>query len=282
MLPNLIEYYRPTTLIAALRLLARRKVRTVPLAGGTALIPSRDPSVQAVVDLSALRLAAVEWRGRQAHIGAMTTLQTLASDAGARAYANGLLAEASVCVTRNIRNSATVGGTVVAGEAVCELLVALLALDARVTLRVRRVRELALEDFLAAPYQYLDGGIITQVNVPYLKIPHGAALARVARTPRDAAIVNAAALVVPDGNICRQVRLALGGVAPRAIRAKALKSELEGRSWDEAHIGPVAEQFAASLTPPADSRASSEYRREMAAVVAQRALAEAWEHSQEG
>ncbi len=50
MLPNLVEYHRPTTLASALRLLARRKVRTVPLAGCTALIPSRDASVEAELE----------------------------------------------------------------------------------------------------------------------------------------------------------------------------------------------------------------------------------------
>ena len=279
MLPNLVEYHRPATLAGALRLLARRKGRTVPLAGGTALIPSRDPSVEAVVDLSGLNLAGIEWRARQAHIGAMTTLQTLASDEIAQRYANGLLAEAErVCITRNLRNVATVGGTLVAGRATCEVLVALLALDARVTVQVRRKHVLALEDFLTTPYEYLDAGIITHVNFPYRKIPHGAALARISRTPSDAAIVNAAAFVVPDGNMCKHVRLALGGVAPRVIRVASVESELEGHAWDEARIARVAEQIAVSLEPPTDHRASSEYRREMAAVVAQRVLTQAWEN----
>ncbi len=281
MLPNLIEYHRPTTMSGALRLLARRKVRTVPLAGGTALVPSRDPSVEAVVDLSALNLAGIQWHAQQAHLGAMTTLQTLASDEIAQRYANGLLTEAArVCATRHIRNVATVGGTLVAGDAACDLLVALLALDARVTVRIRRIRTLALDEFLNAPSAYVDGGIITRVNFPYLQIPHGAALVRIARAPSDAAIVNAAAFVVLDGGMCKQVRLALGGVAPRVIRAASVESELEGRAWDDALAARIAEQFAASLTPPSDARASSEYRREMAVVVAPRALQQAWARAQ--
>lgn len=283
MLPNLVEYHRPTTLTGALRLLARRKVRTVPLAGGTALIPSRDASVEAVVDLSALHLAGVEWRARQVHIGATTTLHTLVSDATAQQYANGLLAEAArVCVARNIRNVATVGGTLVAGDAACDLLDALLALDACVTVRVRRQRTLALDEFLNTPNAYLDTGIITHINFPCLQIPHGAALVRIARTPSDAALVNAAAFVVPDGNICKRVQLALGGVAPRVIRVASVEAELEKRAWDDALVARVTEQFAASLTAPSDSRASSEYRREMATVAAQRALAQAWQRAQEG
>jgi len=281
MLPNLIEYHRPTTMSGALRLLARRKVRTVPLAGGTALVPSRDPSVEALVDLSALNLAGIQWRTRRVHIGAMTTLQTLASNENVQRYANGLLAEAArVCVTRNLRNVATVGGTLVAGGPACDLLVALLALDARVTVHVRRVRTLALADFLTAPYEYLDGGIVTHIAFPFLKIPHGAALARIARTPNDAAIVNAVALVVPDGGTCKQVRLALGGVAPRAVRIASVELELEGHAWDDVLVARVVEQITASLTPPSDHRASSEYRREMAAIVAQRALEQAWRRAQ--
>ncbi len=281
MLPNLEEYYRPTTLNAALRLLARATPRTVALAGGTALIPSRDAAVRAVVDLCALNLAAVEWQARPIRLGAMTTLQALVSDPVARVFANGILAEAArVCAPRNIRNVATIGGTVVSGGTTCDLLIAFLALGARVTVRTKRPRIAALDDLFGAPDGYLGAGILTYVSLPVSSTPCGAALVRVARTPSDAAIVNAAAVIVPDGLVCKRVRLAIGGVSTRAIRAASIESELEGRSWDEARTARAAELFAASLEPPGDFRASGQYRREMAAVVAQRALGQAWANAQ--
>lgn len=277
MLPNLDEYYRPTTVNAALRLLARGTTRTVALAGGTALIPSRDASVRAVVDLSELNLAGADWEARPVRLGAMTTLQTLTSDPAARVFANGILAEAArLCAPRNIRNVATIGGTVVSGGATCDLLTALLALDAQVTVQKNRPRTAAIDDLLEDRSGNLGAGILTSVSLPVASTACGAALLRVARTPSDAAIVNAAALIVLDGAVCKRVRLAIGGVSTRAIRAASIESEMEGLPWDDARAARAAELFAASLAPPGDFRASSQYRREMAAVVALRSLRRAW------
>lgn len=281
MLPELEEYYRPTTLNGALRLLARSTIRTVPLAGGTALIPSRNASVRAVVDLGALDLARIEWQTRPISLGAMTTLQTLVSDPAARVFANGILAEAArLCAPRNVRNVATIGGTVISGGPTCDLLVAFLALEACVTVRTKRRRVFSLDDLLGGPSDYLGAGILTHLSFPGSATPFGAAQFRVARTPNDAAIVNAAALIVPDGPVCKRVRIAIGGASTRPVRAVSVESELEGHTWDEARLARAVERSTVSFAPPDDFRASSQYRREMAAVVVQRALTQAWAYAQ--
>lgn len=281
MLRDLEEYHRPTTLNVALYLLSRSTVHTVPLAGGTWLIPSGSPTVRAVVDLCALNLAGADWLGRPLRLGAMTTLQALVTDPEALLFSNGILAEAArLCATRNIRNVATIGGTVMSGGPTCDLLVALLALDARVTARTTSCRDIPLEEFLGAPNDFLRSGIITNLSLPVSAEPKGAALVRVARTPVDAAIVNAAATVVPDGPVCKSVRIAIGGVHALPIRAPSIETELEGRTWEDARTARVVKQWMSLLVPSGDFRASSEYRREMAAIVAQRALAQAWARAQ--
>jgi CO/xanthine dehydrogenase FAD-binding subunit len=52
-LRELAEYHQPTTLDEALKLLRRTRIKTMPLAGGTSLVPEAARDVQAVVDLSA-------------------------------------------------------------------------------------------------------------------------------------------------------------------------------------------------------------------------------------
>ena len=59
-LRELTEYHKPITLDEALKLLRRTRVKTVPLAGGTSLIPEAAPDVQAVVDLNALDLSFIK------------------------------------------------------------------------------------------------------------------------------------------------------------------------------------------------------------------------------
>jgi len=277
MLPSLEEYHRPKTVSAALRLLARGTIHTVPLAGGTSLVPSRNASVRAVVDLGALDMATAEWQASPIRLGAMTTLQTIVSEPAARTFAHGVLVEAArLCATRNIRNVATIGGTIVAGGPTCDLLVAWLALGAQVTVRKARRRVVALEDLLDAPDEFLDMGIITHMSLPVRTTSCGAALVRVARTPIDRAIVNAAVSIASDGPVCRSVRIAIGGVAARPIRALSVESELEEQEWDEVRAARVVKHWTASFALPSDFRASDQYRREMAEIVVQRALAQAW------
>ena len=66
MLLNLREYHRispqepqQAALDHALALLARRNIHTVPLAGGSSLVGSSDPAIEAVVDLQGLGLEAI-------------------------------------------------------------------------------------------------------------------------------------------------------------------------------------------------------------------------------
>lgn len=111
------EYHRPASIQGALRLLGRAQPRTVPLAGGTWLVARRDPSIQAVVDLSGLKLAFVAKSAPRLRLGAMTTLQTLAGHPLVREVGGGLLGEASRrSAPLSMRNVAALGGTLVVGE----------------------------------------------------------------------------------------------------------------------------------------------------------------------
>ncbi len=100
MLMHLSEYHRPKTMSATLHLLARQSPRSVPLAGGTWLLAQHDPTNEAVVDLSALKLAFVEQRGHRLRLGAMTTPQTLITDQKVSTLGRGLLAEADGTTSR--------------------------------------------------------------------------------------------------------------------------------------------------------------------------------------
>src|SRR5579884_2064899 len=113
MLLKLVEYHWVESIEDALLLLARLDTRTVPLAGGTYLLGHRDDSIQAVVDLRDLGLAYISEDARGIHIGAMTTLQSMADAPLLKELATGVLAQAAHASSssRLIRNCATIGGT---------------------------------------------------------------------------------------------------------------------------------------------------------------------------
>ena len=89
-LRELTEYHQPATLDEALKLLRRTSVKTVPLAGGTSLVPEAARDVQAVVDLNALDLSFVR-QEPDLEIGATTRLALMTAPLRARFGARLLL-----------------------------------------------------------------------------------------------------------------------------------------------------------------------------------------------
>jgi carbon-monoxide dehydrogenase medium subunit len=267
------EYHRPKTLDDALRLLGRDET-AAPLAGGTNLLAARDPRVQTVVDLQALGLDELSVEGFHLHIGAMVHAQRLVeSPAAGEFMAEAARLEGPI----TYRNAATIGGIIATGDPLSHLLIALLALDAEVQLRLPDPATVSLDRILDAPRRFLNGGLITGITALSADGAPGTAMARVARTPRDKPIVASAVRVTRDGDLCGGVHIALAGVADRPVRVYDAEDRVKGQPFDKGVVDVSVTTLVEHLDPPSDFRGSSEYRREMAAVLTRRALREACE-----
>jgi carbon-monoxide dehydrogenase medium subunit len=95
------------------------------------------------------------------------------------------------------------------------------------------------------------------------------------RTALDISLVNVAAGLQLDakGRI-KWVRIALGAVAPTAIRARAAEEKLNGRKLDSALLAEACEAVISEVDPITDQRATAAYRRQMSGLLAGRALEE--------
>jgi CO/xanthine dehydrogenase FAD-binding subunit len=270
-MPPLKEYYRPQTLDEALALL-RRDAATIPLAGGTHLVPTLTAS--AVVDLQALGLDELAVEGSQIRMGAMVRLQRLA--ASAPDQVGEFVAKAAHCEgPLTYRNAATVGGTIAIGDPSSCLLIALLVLDAEVHLRLPAPATVSLDRLLDDPHKFLGGGLITGVTALSAAAAPAAALATVARTPRDRPIVAAAVRVAHTDQPCGDVRIALAGVADRPVRAYEAEERLKGQTFEKALVDEALAAALTGLHVPSDFKGSLEYRCSMAATLTWRALQEA-------
>jgi CO/xanthine dehydrogenase FAD-binding subunit len=255
----ILEYHRPTTIEAALALLARPQPPTLPLAGGTALV-SRTPAPVAVVDLQALGLDTFQVQGNSLFLGATLTLQNLLdrlSEAGARAegLAAGLKKAIRHEATYNLRMAATVAGTLVAASGRSPFTTALLALDADLLLQPGD-ETLGLGDLLPARNERLRQRLITRLTLP---LNVRLAYEYVARSPADQPIVCAAVAIWPSG----RTRAALGGYGA-APRLAFDGTEAEGAT--------LAARSAYSQC--GDQWASAEYRQEIAGVLVERCLSD--------
>lgn len=181
------EYTRPKSLAEALTLLQRPEPKTVPLAGGTAL-NRQQPEPLAVVDLQDLGLDQVRTQGRTVELGAMITLQRLQELAEEGKVQAELKEVVEREATYNLRQVATLGGTVAAADGRSPLLTALLALEAHLQLQPGE-EEISLGDLLPLRAEKLKGRLITGLT---LSLQPRLAYAAVARTPADRPIVCAA------------------------------------------------------------------------------------------
>ena len=71
---------------------------------------------------------------------------------------------------------------------------------------------------------------------------------------------------------CEDIRIAMGVVAPRPIRAKAAEAVLRGRVISGETVARAAEVAASESSPRDSVRGEAWYRREMVRVLVQRAI----------
>jgi len=252
------------------------------IAGGTALVPMIRLGLikpERVISLHRVRaLSELTADGGALHLGAMLTMSEISRGPGIRAGWP-LLADAAGCVaTPALRNSATLGGNLGYAEAASDPAPALLCLDAEVRIAgPRGERSQPLSRFFTGFYETAlePGEILTGVRVP--ACPAGARSGYVkfcSRSVEDRPLVGVAALVVlgPRAGRCQEVRVALGGVAPTAIRAARAESTLLAGGLDDGAIRAAADAAAADADPLSDLMGSADYRREMVRVWVRRLL----------
>lgn len=239
-------YYRPQTLDEALKLLAQPN--TLPLGGGTKInSPAYQKQDFSVIDLQALDLKHISRNDYTLDIGATTTLQALLESADAPpALKQAIQQEASL----NIRNAATVAGTLVACDGRSPFATAMLALETKITVIHQQSSVISLAEYWALR----PAGIITLVSIP---LNAKMAYEQVARTPADMPMVCAALAQWKSG----RTRLALGGFGKTPLLAMdGTESEgLEATARNAFHEAN-------------DQWASAEYRMDVAAALARRCL----------
>jgi aerobic carbon-monoxide dehydrogenase medium subunit len=262
-IPAATRYERASDVEHALQLLAEPEAKAI--AGGQSLIPVmklRIARPSLVVDITRLELRGVEERDGALHIGPLTTWNDLIGDETlARPGVEAIAECAREIGDLQVRNLGTIGGSVVHADPASDMPAVLLALGA--TLRVRSPageRDLALGDLLVGPFMTTlrPQELVTDIVVPIPGNGSGSAYACIEHPASGFALAGAAALAGPDGE-----RVALTGVGATPFVLPA---------GDPRAAIADAEIFG-------DRFASVEYRRELAVVLAERAVATARERA---
>jgi xanthine dehydrogenase small subunit len=242
----------------------------VVMGGGTDLLVQRpDVADGAAVTWLSRRpdLAGVTRDGGWLRLGGGVTIETLRRHADVQAAAPGTAAIIERFASTIIRHRATVAGNLVNASPIGDVSVLLLALGAELDLAMGDRRRVLPLDQLYLGYKELalqQGEIIEAVRVPE-------AAGRVVSFEKisqrhilDIASVNSALTARLDGGVLREVRLAVGGVAPVPLLATGAAAALEGRAPDAAVFAHAARALDGEIAPIDDVRGAAAYKRDLA------------------
>lgn len=253
---------------------------SLPLAGGTSLVPllkSRLVEPTKLVSLARLaELRGVRAEGSTLAIGSCTTLRELVSEGALSGELEALQVAASVVGNPRVRSQATLGGALAHGDPRQDVPPVLLALGASVVCSgAGGDRSEPLEGFLSGFMEtsLRQGELLTEVLVPRVPSRRSSYLRFVPASGSDYPVVGAAASVVSssDGSVT-YARVALCGVGETAFLVPGVGQVLDGGSPGGTELAALADAVREAVRASDDRRGSGEYKREMAAVLARRAL----------
>ena len=279
--PAPFDYERATSVDGAIASLEKLGPDARIIAGGHSLLPmmklrlAKPKHLIDINDLAELSYIRDEWG--EVRIGALTRhVQLEKSDLLARLFPIFRDAE-TVIADPVVRNRGTIGGSLCQADAAEDLSAVCSALKAQVVIRgTGGERVVSMEEFHVGPFQTAvgDGELLTEIRIP-VRPGGGSAHEKVERRAGDWAIAAASAAVwIEDGKIA-EAGIALSAVALTTVHATRAEEALRGQAPSQELFAQAGAIAAEDCSPTADGRGPVDYKRHLAGVLTERALARA-------
>jgi aerobic carbon-monoxide dehydrogenase medium subunit len=277
--PASFEYFAPATLEEALSILEREGDEAKVLAGGQSLIPLmklRFAAPRALVDIN--RIAELDVLAEEAgalRIGALVRHKTCERSELLRGRYR-LFGDAARQISDPIvRNRGTVGGSLAHADPQGDWGAVMLAARTEVAVRSSSgTRTIPIDELLEGPFTttLAPNEIITEVRVPDPGPRSSGAYLKLERKVGDFATAAVAVQVSLSNGKIAQAGVALTGVGPTNIRARAAEEALAGAEPTEAAMKDAARLAAEAAEPHDDIRGTAEYKRNVVRVFTERGL----------
>jgi len=285
-----IRYETPRSVSEAVRLMAADP-RARVLAGGTDLLVQfragvRQPS--AFVDVKRIpELMSIAIDGQGLRLGAAVPAAAIGEHAELRRLWPGLAESVRLIGSMQIQGRGSVGGNLCNASPAADTTCALIVNRAQCVIAgPNGERTVPVEAFCIAPGRTVlqPGELLVAIRVPRPAARTSDAYLRlIPRTEMDIAVAGAGVSVTLDAaGTCTAARVAIGAVAPTALRVPEAEQALLGSSLDEAPLKRAADAAAAAARPIDDKRGTAAYRRTVAGVLTRRAAAIAAERARQG
>ncbi|MGH1489729.1 MAG: FAD binding domain-containing protein [Acidimicrobiales bacterium] len=282
-----MNYLAPTTVEEATRMLSESPEAKV-FAGATDVIPqirSGRPEPAAMVDLKGIeQLTSVRHEQNMWVIGAAVATANLTENAELSAEFPGLVEAAGLIGSDQIQNRCSLGGNLCNASPAADSVPAMIVNGMRaVVASGGGTRTVPVSEIVTGPgsTSLADGEFIVQFELDARPANTGDAYLRmIPRTEMDIAVVGAGARITLDADgKCSAATIALGAVAPTAVRVPDAEAALIGNAIDDTTLAAVAEAASAACNPIDDKRGTIAYRRQVAGVLAKRAVKAAAERA---
>ena len=187
------------------------------------------------------------------------------------------LADASAIVgSHATRALGTIGGNVMNASPAMDTGGPLLCFGATAILRsASGERSVELDELWTGPgsTSARPDELLVALDVPAPSAGTGSCYVRLEyRRQMEIAVVGATAVVTVSGDRIVDARVAITALTPTIRRVPEAESALAGTDGGDEAVAAAAAAAAAASTPISDVRGSAEYRRAMAAVIANRAI----------
>jgi carbon-monoxide dehydrogenase medium subunit len=312
------EYYKPQTIQEAIYLMERLEDARF-IAGGTDVLvlfrqkkiaPKNLISLRNIKDLIGIEERDGLW------IGCGATHSDIMKNVFIGQHYSALYDAVSNLGSCQIRNVATIGGNICNAAPSADTACPLLVLDARVVIvgptnkqnppvpssekadlpappffeggqeRFFIEHQVDIDAFFLGPNKTVleTGELVKGFRIPSLGDNTGSAyIKHTRRQAMDLPILGVAARVTieKDGEnlLCNDVRIAMGVVAPRPIRARGAEAFLKGKTASDLVLQEAGEIAASEASPRDSFRGEAWYRKEMVKVLTRRAIMKAIERA---
>ena len=252
------EFFKPQTIAEAVKLKDKFRDEAVFLAGGTDVncTDSRN-EIEKVIGIEQLKLNEVSRTDSTLSIGAGVSIQELIDSPK---IPDPLRIAAGHFVNRNIRNIATIGGSIAANNSTSNLIPILVALDAELKIGGAAT--------LVPVYEYVTQEmtpLIENIMISSKNLAKEYALRKFSRSANDISIITAAVALNVQNERLSNVRVAIGGVGKHVVRLTELENKLEGsRLPAPVEIEDMVKNIVA---PVKDIRGGVQFKKSLASVL---------------
>jgi aerobic carbon-monoxide dehydrogenase medium subunit len=273
------ELLQPRSVDEAVELLAKHGDEARPIGGGTTLIilmKQRALHYPYLVDLQSIPgLDQISRESDGVRIGALATHRTVELAPLIRQAFPAIAEAFSQIGNVRVRQTASVGGNLAHADYRLDPPPPLLVLGTVVnTMGPNGSRNIPIKDFFRGLYETAlePGELIVDVKIPFMPPDSKAVYLRYSSlSGNDWPCLGVAALASRQNGRCRELRLALGGVAATPLLIEGLDL-VKDQSLDDSVIDKLLGVVDEQLSPSSDLRGSEWYKRKMVRVFVKKAI----------